>query len=86
VEADPTAPSGRAGVGRLADYAGAAWPDLTPVLRSALNKLGPWPLDDTSVRRLLWAKNMDSLRRRPDRLNELRRADVEDGAQPSAAI
>ena len=32
--------------------------DLIPLLRRALNELGPWQLGDGSVRLLLWAKNV----------------------------
>ena len=77
VQADPTAPLVVPVLARLADYAGAA--DLTPVVRSALNELGPpWQLGDTSVRLLLWAKNVQFVLLL-DGLNELRRAYVEDG-------
>ncbi|MFM7581164.1 MAG: NACHT domain-containing protein, partial [Caldilinea sp.] len=76
VQADPTAPLVVPVLARLADYAGAA--DLTPVLRDALNELGAWQLGDTSVRLLLWAKNVQFVLLL-DGLNELRRAYVENG-------
>lgn len=61
---------------RLADYGGNG--DLVPVLQGALNELGPWQLDDGSVRLLLWATNMRFVLLL-DGLNELERAQVKTG-------
>ncbi|MEZ4868843.1 MAG: SUMF1/EgtB/PvdO family nonheme iron enzyme [Caldilineaceae bacterium] len=58
---------------RLADYRGEA--DLIPLLRRALNQLGPWQLGDGSVRLLLWARNLRFVLLL-DGLNEIERAQV----------
>lgn len=61
---------------RLADYRGEA--DLIPLLRRALNELGPWQLGDASVRLLLWANNLHFMLLL-DGLNELEQAHVSGG-------
>ncbi len=61
---------------RLADYRGEG--DLTPLLRRALNELGPWQLGDASVRLLLWATNVRFMLLL-DGLNEFERAQVAAG-------
>ncbi len=61
---------------RLADYHGEA--DLIPLLRRALNELGPWQLGDASVRLLLWANNLRFMLLL-DGLNELDQAHVSGG-------
>ena len=61
---------------RLADYRGEA--DLIPLLRRALNELGPWQLGDASVRLLLWANNLRFMLLL-DGLNELEQAHVSGG-------
>src|SRR5690606_18435832 len=61
---------------RLADFRGEG--DLIPVLRRALNELGPWTLGDGSVRLLLWATNVRFMLLL-DGLNEFERAQVEAG-------
>ena len=61
---------------RLADYGGEA--DLIPLLRRALNELGPWQLGDTSVRLLLWASNIRFVLLL-DGLNELDQSHVNSG-------
>jgi formylglycine-generating enzyme required for sulfatase activity len=75
-QAEPAAPLVVPLLARLADYRGEA--DLTPVLRRALNERGPWQLGDSSVRLLLWAKNVRFVLLL-DGLNELDRAHVKAG-------
>jgi len=77
VQADPTAPLVVPVLAKLADY-GAGDADLIPLLTGALNELGTWQLGDTSVRLLLWAKNVRFVLLL-DGLNELARGRVEDG-------
>lgn len=73
---EPDAPVVVPLLARLADYRGEA--DLTPLLRRALNGLGPWQLGDGSVRLLLWAPNLRFVLLL-DGLNELERAQVSAG-------
>jgi len=61
---------------RLADFRGEA--ELIPLLRRALNELGPWQLGDASVRLLLWARNVRFMLLL-DGLNEFERAQVAAG-------
>jgi formylglycine-generating enzyme required for sulfatase activity len=75
-QVEPNAPLLLPLLARLADYRGEA--DLTPVLRRALNSLGPWRLGDSSVRLLLWASNV-RIMLLLDGLNELERAHLEAG-------
>ncbi len=61
---------------RLTDYRGEA--ELIPLLRRALNELGPWQLGDASVRLLLWANNLRFMLLL-DGLNELDQSHVNSG-------
>ncbi|MCB9138040.1 MAG: SUMF1/EgtB/PvdO family nonheme iron enzyme [Caldilineaceae bacterium] len=61
---------------RLADYRGEE--DLMPLLRRSLNESGPWQLGDSSVRLLLWAKNLQWVLLL-DGLNELDQRHRRDG-------